>query len=437
MKNHFLNYIRQNQLFRPDSDRLLLAVSGGMDSVVLCHLIAQLGGRFSIAHCNFQLRGADADGDEFFVRQLAFDLDVPFHSIRFQTKKYAAQHQISTQMAARNLRYAWFEKVRQQFGYQSILTAHHANDNLETVLLNVTKGTGIRGLHGILPKSNYLVRPLLCASRMAIAHYQTKHQLTYREDASNQENNYQRNFIRNVVVPELKTINPSLENTFSQNIERWQATEQFFDWAIAFWKKTVLQQEHDILYLDLEGIKACPAPSMLLYEILSAYGFNTDQTQRLTDGLQRVGLQFFSTTHRVVVDRKKILLSEIKTTQTVDNEIVIENIDDFFKNIFLKKGILLNASDTTVALNNNDFTYINAEKLIFPLRLRHWKAGDWFCPLGMKGKRQKIQDFFSNQKCSRLEKEQIWLLENGNQELIWVVGMRLDERYKCSIRNDK
>ncbi len=432
MKNHFFNYIRQKKLFQSKSDRLLLAVSGGMDSVVLCHLIAQLNQSFSIAHCNFQLRGADANGDEAFVRQLAFDLDVPFHSVRFQTKKYATQYQISTQMAARNLRYDWFEKIRQHFGYQYIVTAHHANDNLETVLLNVTKGTGIRGLHGILPQSNYLVRPLLCASRKAIAYYQATHQLAYREDASNQENDYQRNFIRNVVVPELKTINPSLETTFSQNIERWQATEQFFDWAIAFWKNKVLHQEKDILYLDLEGIENCPAPSTLLYEILATYGFNADQTQRLTDGLQRVGLQFFSTTHRVVVDRKKILLSKIETTQTIDNEILIENIDVFSKNYFLKKAILLSNYDSSINLNNNDFTCINADKLIFPLRLRHWKAGDWFCPLGMKGKRQKIQDFFSNQKCSRLEKEQIWLLENGNQELIWVVGMRLDERYKIS-----
>jgi tRNA(Ile)-lysidine synthase len=431
MKNHFSNFIRQKKLFQPDSDRLLLAVSGGMDSVVLCHLAAQLGLSFSIAHCNFQLRGADADGDETFVKQLALTLNVPFHGIRFQTKKYAAIHQISTQMAARNLRYAWFEKVRQQFGYQYIVTAHHANDNLETVLLNVTKGTGIRGLHGILPKSNYLVRPLLFASRLAIAHYQTKHQLAYREDASNQENDYQRNFIRNIVVPELKTINPSLENTFAQNIERWQGTEQFFDWAIAFWKKNVLQQEKDLIYLDLEGIKNCPAPSMLLYEILSDYGFNADQTQRLGDGLEKVGLQFFSPTHRLVVDRKKIILSELHTTQITDNEFFINDANDFLQHDILKKAILLITANKLIDLNNNEFTYISANKLIFPLRLRHWRAGDWFCPLGMKGKRQKIQDFFSNQKLSRPEKEQVWLLENGNQDLIWVVGMRLDERYRA------
>jgi len=425
---NFLDYIRQNALFEPQH-RILLAVSGGKDSVIMAHLFKQAGFSFGIAHCNFGLRGGESQRDEHFVRTLAALADVSVYVRHFETKRYAAEHKVSTQMAARDLRYAWFEELRVQHGYDRIAVAHHQNDVIETVLLNLVRGTGIAGLHGILPKRGNLIRPLLFLSRQDINQLAGDNEIGFVEDSSNLSTTYARNKLRLDVMPVLKGINPKLEQTFEHNIRRFAETEIVLQQAVEKAKKDICTNSANGVYLSLDGIERLEPKRLLLYEILKSYSFTeTVVDEVLAAGSKQTGTSFYSVTHRLTIDRDSLLLTAVATEQDFVNQMV--HPED--TRIELTNQIItLHYSDIISFENDPRKAYIDADRLSFPMVIRSWQDGDRFRPMGMRNYK-KISDFFTDQKIPLPRKARIPLLINGNGDIVWVAGLRQDDRYKVT-----
>ena len=435
MKNKLQQYIFDNQLFTKE-EKLLVAVSGGMDSMVLCHLLWLLGYDFAIAHCNFQLRGEESDGDEKFVHEMATKMGVRFHKKRFDTQGMSKTQKIGIQEAARQLRYVWFEEIRQKFDYQWIITAHHASDNVETVLFNFAKGTGIRGLHGILPKNGFIVRPLLWAKRANILTFSTTENIEFREDSSNFSDKYARNYIRQHIIPEFKRVNPDFENTVSANIERFREIEILMDYFIQQIKTEIVQTIDNQIFINKNALILYPSVSTVLFEILKEYNFNNDQVKQILDdswGRTKTGTKFYSATHELLIDRLFCIVKPFeKASDTEGVSFLIENGAD----IFNLKNIQLSFNCFTLKpfsiFKKKNIAQLDYDKLTFPLKLRHWHTGDTYQPFGMNGKSQKLSDFFNHNKISSFEKEQIWILETAKNEICWIVNWRIDERFKLS-----
>mgnify|MGYP005666420159 CR=1 FL=1 len=420
-------FIKKHQLFFP-GERILLAVSGGADSVALSHLFSKAGLKFGIAHCNFQLRGKASDGDEAFVRNLAQTLNSPFYSTRFDTQKIMAEQGRPMQVTARELRYEWLEKTRQQKGYQWIATAHHLNDSIETALYNFTKGSGIRGLHGIPVKNGCIIRPLLFASRTDIERFLDRNQFAFREDVSNQHRKYSRNRLRLDVVPTLREINPGLEKTMQDNFQRIRETEWLFDYAVAHFKDRWMQATDSGIVVQLDPLRKHPAAATLLHEWLSGYGFSMDQLRNALDANTQTGAMFYSATNRLLVDRDRLLVDSKKQA---DRDFKIEPDTKLLDLGGLVLHVEYQDGQPATFFSPELGFQVDVQYLIFPITVRHWKAGDVFQPLGMKG-HQKVQDFFSNLKLSRFEKEKTWLLVNGDESIIGILGYRLDDRFKTT-----
>ena len=427
----FEAFVTDNELF-VRGEPVLLAVSGGVDSVVMCHLFHLAGFGFGIAHCNFQLRGAASDGDEIFVKELAQQLNVPFFSESFETEAFANKQKISTQMAARELRYAWLEQIRQQHDFQRIATAHHLNDAIETFFYNFAKGTGIRGLQGIPLRNGHLIRPLLFATKHEISAFANAQQLDFRADASNEESKYDRNKIRHHVIPPLREINPDIEQTSAENLRKMQETTYLFDWALAQIRREAITETDDITRIDAAKIlEHQPAARTVLYELLRPFGFHADQIEQMLESFERQsGAIFYSETHRLLVDREFFII-EKQTFDTENAQFVIPAGTQEFRTDVGNFTFTYKTGRPETFTSDSFTVLLDAEKVTFPLTLRHWQAGDFFYPLGLSGSRQKLQDFFTNQKLSRFEKERVWLLLSGD-EICWVVGHRLDERFKIT-----
>ncbi|WPU98640.1 tRNA lysidine(34) synthetase TilS [Mucilaginibacter sp. cycad4] len=431
--NQFVNFIEQNSLFTP-STKILAAVSGGIDSVLMVHLLKAAGYDFGIAHCNFQLRGDEALRDQAFCRDLATTLGAPFHTVNFNTEQYAAENKISIQMAARDLRYQWFDNINQQSGYEVVALAHHQNDTIETILLNLTRGTGIAGLHGILPKNGKLVRPLLFLTRAGIQTIVTAEGLTFVEDSSNVSAKYARNKIRLEVVPKLKELNPSLEKTFENNLLHFRDLELLLEIKLDEIRQTLLQIRDGVTYLHIAEVKKLNPIRLLLFKLLEEYGFNDATIDDLIASLDKhAGRVFESGTHTLFLDRDNIIL---KPKTTAPHAEVIINATDHEANFGVYKLNLLHDDSPLIIKDNPLAASIDADKLIYPLRVRTWHEGDHFFPLGMKGKK-KLSDFFINQKVPLHQKEEIPVLVNGNGEIMWIGGYRPDERYKVSDNTKK
>lgn len=431
MLSNFITYIQQEELFRLSRDRILVAVSGGMDSIALVRLCKKAGVKFGIAHCNFQLRGAESDKDEQFVRNLAKQLDVSFYNISFDTKKEAMQSKKSIQVAARDLRYEWLENVRQENNYQYIAVGHHHNDSIETLLINLTMGCGIRGLHGILPKNGSIIRPLLYSTRTDIELYIQEHQFEYREDSSNRDTKYTRNALRHLVVPQLQRINPNLEQTFTENFLRFRETEALYNYAIEHLKKETVIEKENSIWIDIQGVSNAPSPLSLLYEILHPYHFKASKIQYIYKRrTEESGALYTSKTHQLLRDRTHWIVSPIRNNKdttyslpsmdTSSGQLTIASINLQWEILFEK--INLKTTFKTV--------YLDLDKLNFPLHLRHWKDGDVFYPLGMQGKKKKLSKFFKDIKMNRFDKDATWLLCDHNDTIVWIVGQRADERFK-------
>lgn len=432
MLHSFLTYINEQSLFNT-TDKILLAVSGGKDSVVLFDLFCKAKFNFEVAHCNFQLRGEDSDQDAVFVQQLCASNGIPFRATTFLTKNFAQVNKLSIEMAARQLRYEWFEQIRQESGCEYIATAHHLNDSIETILLNLTKGTGISGLRGILPKKAYIIRPLLFAARTEIENYVTENQLQWREDSSNASNEYQRNLLRNEVIPLLKQINPNLEQTFARNIERLQAIESDFQKSLSYFKKAISKEENGTLMLNIASIQNWESAAYLIEEILKEFGFNYFQSKEIYHSLNKnSGKIFHSATHTLVKDRENLII--ITKEERIFEEALIEKGTKETQ----YNGIKLRISNATTedwcvylaGKKSPNILWVDAQRLTFPLIIRPWQEGDWFIPLGMKGKK-KISDFLVDTKVPLHLKKTTFVLCSDNN-IMWVIGQRTDDRFKIT-----
>lgn len=431
--HNFLDYIRQNSLFNPDQ-RILLAVSGGKDSVLMAHLFKQGGFKFGIAHCNFGLRGEESQRDERFVSALASQLEVPLYVTHFTTKAYAAEHKISTQMAARDLRYRWFEELRTQENYSYIAVAHHQDDAIETVLLNLVRGTGIAGLHGILPKRDFLIRPLLFLSRAGIDEAIQRKGYDFVEDSSNSGTAYARNKLRLGVIPLLKEINPNLEQTFEHNILRFAETEMVLQQTVAQLRVTLFEEKKEGIYLSLEKIKALNPKRLLLFELLKVYGFTETVVEDLLSSLNKQsGTSFYSASHRLTLNRENLMLTAITAEEVYTNKMIHPSDTAV---AFGNQVIEISYSELISFDNNPQKAFIDADRLIFPIVVRAWQEGDRFMPIGMRNYK-KLSDFFIDQKIPLPQKDSIPILINGNGDVVWVAGLRQDNRYKVTATTKK
>ena len=438
MLKKLLSYFKRENLFAP-SDKILLTVSGGVDSVVMCQLFYEAGLKFGIAHCNFQLRGTESDEDEKFVNQLAIRYKVPFYTKRFDTTAFAESKNVSIQMAARELRYIWFEEIRKKEKYKFIATAHHQDDSIETFFINLIRGTGITGLHGILPKQGNIIRPLLFATKNKIIEFSVIAKLRYREDSSNTSDKYMRNKIRHQIIPVLKEINPSLETTINDTIQRLKNVEQIYYSQINFYRGIAMGKEKKYEIIPKRHIGMLNQLETYLYEFLKPYNFNLSTVKEIILGRSGVsGKQFFSSTHRLIIDREKLIIDKksdvqrpmsdfISPIKKNQKEIVFDETKLNFKTITKPANYKL---QTTNYIASIDF-----DKLVFPLDIRKWQKGDSFYPLGMKGKK-KLSDFFIDNKVPLNQKENIWLLTSAG-EIVWIIGMRIDERFKVTDKTKK
>ena len=422
MLNNFQNHINQNLSFLNKS-RLLIAISGGLDSVVLTHLCHQLKLNLALAHCNFNLRGDESDGDEEFVLQLAEDLDLEVFIESFETEDYAKTYKLSTQMAARELRYNWFEELAEQLNFDFILTAHHADDNLETFLINLSRGTGLDGLMGIPEVNNKIVRPLLTFSREDIETYAKTNKLTWREDSSNASNKYLRNKLRHDVIPVLKEINPFLLQNFESTQNHLQDSKQIIeDTIVRIQKKAVYVDNDNVIKLSIKKLKKLSNPKAYLFELLKDFNFTEwDDVTNLLDA--QSGKQVFSSTHRLLKDRDYLMLIENNSEETLESISISEDkkqLKTTFGTLFFDEADAIFDAQTNLI-------YVDKAKLKHPLMLRKWEEGDFFYPSGMTGKK-KLSKYFKDEKMSLIEKENTWLL-CSEKDIVWVIGRRADNRF--------
>ena len=429
----FTGFIDQNRLF-DYNQTVLAAVSGGVDSVLMVHLLKAAGYQFAIAHCNFQLRGNDAMADQAFCKALANQNNVPFYTINFNTQQYAADNKISIQMAARELRYNWFEELRQQNQYAAIALAHHQNDAIETILLNLVRGTGIAGLHGILPKNGALVRPLLFLTRAEIEGIINDNGFAYVEDSSNASTKYARNKLRHEVIPKLRELNPALENTFQNNLERFKDLETLLELRVTELRTQLLKQVGDEIDISISAIKALNPQRLLLFKLLQPYGFNETMIDDIIGSLDKhSGRVFESAMFRLILDRDKLIITPlskpIHLTVNISEDDQVVNYNGYKLNI-------LHDEAPVIIKDNPMAASVDTEKLIYPLSIRAWEQSDSFYPLGMKT-RKKLSDFFIGLKIPVHQKTQIPLLINGNNEIIWIGGYRPDDRYKVTENTKK
>jgi tRNA(Ile)-lysidine synthase len=430
LKYRLETYISQNELFEKD-DRILVAVSGGIDSTALLHILAHSGYEIAIAHCNFNLRGEESDEDEKFVKQLQRNLKVDGYYIHFDTENEATKAGESIQMAARRLRYDWFKHICNTENYQYIAIAHNADDVAETFMLNLTRGTGIRGLTGIKPKSGRVVRPLLFATRKEIEAYAKHHAIEHREDSSNVKDKYARNRIRLNVIPQLREINPSFSQTMLENIARLQQVEELVNAQINDFKRDLVAFDKGEARIDIRKLKFNRNASLLLYEFLAEYGFNGSQTQDIVACIEdgEPGSTFRTDKHILVRDRNHLIITATPT-ETKEEEFCISE-----ENCSINRPIklLISKEKRTESFKierSSQIAQLDFDKLEFPLILRKWQNGDEFHPLGMVGKK-KLSDFFIDEKMSILEKSRQWVLCT-NRDIVWIVGRRIDNRYKIT-----
>ena len=420
----FKDYIKHQHLFQ-SKDKLLLAVSGGVDSIVLCELCKQAGYDFEIAHCNFQLRGEESERDEKFVRALAEKYGVEIFVEKFDTNSIAVLEKKSIEETARNLRYKWFEEIRIQNGINYILTAHHADDNIETVLMNFFRGTGIKGLHGILSKQNKIIRSLLFANKKELLAFAATNNLEFVQDYTNDQNDFTRNYFRNELIPAVKKVFPEADENILKNITRFGEVEQLYNQAIELHKSKLLETKGNESHIPVLKLQKTKPLATVIYEIIKDYNFTSHQSEEVMALLQsESGKYIQSTSHRIIKNRKWLIISPNQTA-TAQN-ILIEESD---KQITFTEGKLQIEKYSTFNINHSPLTaQLDLSQINFPLLLRKWKQGDYFYPLGMQ-KKKKLNRFFIDQKLSLTQKEKVWVIES-NKKILWVIGLRIDDRFK-------
>ena len=425
MLNDFLSYINKHKLCTL-TDSVLVAVSGGKDSMALLHLFQTAKFTIKVAHCNFQLRGKESDLDEEFVKQYCLENKVDCFIKKFETKEYAQSHKVSIEMAARDLRYSWFRELSLVQNCTIIATGHHLNDTIETLFLNFTKGLGPNGLKGIPFKSDTIIRPLLFADSFQISQYLSSNNLKWREDFSNQENEFQRNKIRNQVIPTLKEINPGLEKTMAVNLHRFYDLAEIFNETLKqFVKEAVFEEENQWVikpqkWLNSKGFH------LILEEFLKPFGFNYQQVTDLL-AIKESGKQMLSQSHTIQVGREKWYLKSLVSNHG-EKDFSFEAIGTYLIDNKEWKLELFEKIPSQEELKNKNTCYVPFDKVIWPLKLRKWKEGDSFFPFGMKGKK-KVSDLLIDLKLEPIEKQNQQILADQN-DIIWVVGLRSSEKFR-------
>ncbi len=442
-----------NQL-QPANCRLLLAVSGGVDSVVLTDIIAKTNFNFVIAHCNFKLRQKESERDEIFVKLLGEKYKKEVIIKNFDTEQYANEKKISIQEAARNLRYSWLNEIvneewrgkkgeelsasifnhstNQPIGYPTtnyIATAHNANDTVETLLFNFCRGTGIKGVHGILLKQGKIIRPLLFAHKEEIIEYARENNLNWVEDSSNAEDKYTRNFFRLQILPAIKKVFPNIENNLLKNIERFKEVEVLYDQAIEFHKKKLVDKKGNEFHISVLKLQKTTPLDSIIFEIIKDFNFHSSQVDEVKKLFTAANAAYInSLSHRIIKNRNWLIIAPVETIES--QHILIKEND---KKIVFEGGTLWFEQ-----LNNNrkpatekNIASLDADKIMFPLLLRKWKQGDYFYPLGMQ-KKKKLKKFLIDEKLSKTEKEKVWVLEM-NKKILWIVGFRIDDRFKLNL----
>ncbi|MCK9202990.1 MAG: tRNA lysidine(34) synthetase TilS [Bacteroidales bacterium] len=439
-------FISENDLFSPDS-HILLAVSGGIDSVVMTDLFYRAGYHFGIAHCNFQLRDKESQDDEQFVRDLAAKLKVPFFVKKFDTSGLAAQEGISIQMAARKLRYEWFEETRSDHHFDFIATAHHLDDQIETFFINLIRGTGIQGLHGIMPKKGRIIRPMLFTSRKEIETYAFSHPISWREDRSNSETKYLRNKIRIEILPLMKSINPDFLNGITGAIHQIRNIEAIWKDEVNRTRQKIIHETGHEIRIDIPKLARLKPLQPLAWELLSPYGFNETVIHDLLSSLQKEsGKVFFSKTYRLIKNRDELILEPLGISVSdspsghsryagPEQQYLID-YGDFITETPLSLRFSIKTIDQKFEIPlTPSIASLNLSRLSFPLILRRWQTGDTFYPFGMN-KKKKLSDFFIDHKFSLPDKENCWLLCSGKQ-IVWVIGYRIDHRFRITSRTEK
>ena len=413
----------------PNKPNILLAVSGGMDSMAMLYLFQKSNYNFAVANVNFNLRGDESDTDSLFVKNYCIKNNIEFHQAFFDTNEFADKHKISTQMAARDLRYEWFATLLKENSYSKIAIAHHLDDQVETFFINLLRGTGIAGMHGISINKDDIIRPLMFSTRSKIEDFINKENIPYREDSSNASDKYQRNYIRHHILPEFKTLRSDFSESLNTSIQQLQEVEDYALFHINKAINNIISENKESILIDLNKLFSNHSPKLILYYCLKDYGFQNTHITEIIDLInnKKVGASIQSSKYEILIDRNNLSLRP-KNTLVDKSETIIESLED------------ADWEDNNISINNNyngnykvndkTVAFIDGDKLEFPLKIRNWQKGDSFQPLGMKTKKL-LSDFFIDNKIPRIEKEQIKLLCSADN-IIWIIGHRIDNRYSIT-----
>ena len=430
MINKIKEYIETCCLL-PSDKPVIVGLSGGSDSVSLLFILNRLGYKCVAAHCNFHLRAEESDADEVFCREYAEQLHLAFEKVDFDTLSYAAEQHISVEMAARQLRYEWFEVLRNKYDAQAIAVAHHRDDSNETMLLNLIRGTGIRGLCGIRPKNEWVVRPLLCVGKDELNRFINKHQLPYRTDSTNLSDEFARNYIRLRLIPLMKDLNPSVETALARTAEHLADAENIYHHTIEKVKeKGIKKVKEDEFCLSINPILRSPAPQTILYELIRPFGFTRPLLENIFRSLSGESGKIFKASdsdYQLLKDRDSLYI--YKSSENTSETYQIEEKNTDFEKLPIQLSMQKVETGDSFQIDKSPLTAtFDYDKVHFPLVLRKWQSGDWFIPFGMKG-RKKLSDYFSDRKFSLLKKNSNWLLCSG-KDIIWIVGERSDNRFR-------
>lgn len=444
LKSRFCDYLLTHTLSVRKAPTLL-AVSGGIDSIVLAHLFSTLKLPFAMAYCHFGLR-PEADEEQRFVKQLAENYNVRFYTKTFDVKTYMERHKVSLQMAARELRYAWFDTLLDKHGYHQLATAHHLNDVIETFFRNLTKGTGIRGLRGIHVRQGRVIRPLLFAKREEITEYAHACKLSWREDSSNATIRYDRNFIRHRIIPQLKALNPSLETTFETTLTRLQQVGQLFEEEVSVLKQKMWSTKPPYHHIQVNALFQKPWAGIVLESWLAPFGFYLKQLQPWLENPPQPGKRMHSPTHWLLADRGVWILGDLGTPISHTTHHDSPNLIHHGDNVTIqesKKTLQSLLQGTIHPVEKEDFpndpyiANLDFDKLAFPLQVRPWQEGDAFYPFTRKKRyRKKISDLLIDAKVPRHKKKEVHVLLSG-QEIVWVIGFQIDDRFKVTKKTKK
>jgi tRNA(Ile)-lysidine synthase len=428
MVEQFLKFIRSEKLFLP-SQRILLAVSGGADSMLMLHLFVMTGFPMAVAHCNFQLRGKESEDDEHFVSDYCDQHNICLHIKKFDTTEYASDKGISIEMAARELRYNWFDELLQQQGFDFLATAHHQDDVIETFMINFSRGSGIRGLSGIQPKSGKIIRPMLFTNRSEILDFCARMKVGFRNDSSNAEVLYKRNLVRHKIIPLFEQINPAFRRNALRTIGTLNETEQLFQQQISEIRAAVFSEDEQGAMIRIDKLMAYNPLRTILFELIREFGFQPEQVDDIVDSLTKEsGRKFYSENYRLIKDREYLLVTPNHSKQEK-----LFYIEENTPKLTYPLLLTFERMERTPGYRYSTSFHVadlDLDKLEFPLVLQHWKEGEYFQPLGMTGLK-KLSDFFIDEKYSIPEKENAWILVSGNRPA-WIIGKRMDDRFKIT-----